>query len=114
MSARPPRANLASRAAESMRGLILLSLLVPAACHRSAADNQASRLENAASQSDPAAAQVLDNAAGAMRDSDAANAQSQAQDALQAAGNAQVEAPRPNVHASPHQAGDPVPPPKSE
>ena len=75
-----------------MRRVLMIPLLLLAACGQSAADDQADRLDNAAAQSDPAAAAVLENAADALRENEGGDPQAQAQNALQAAGNAQAGA----------------------
>ncbi len=86
----------------------LLALTLAGCGGNSAADNNAAALEAAAEQSTPEAADLLRNAA-----EQGANVQ----DAMQAAGNAQAEADRPQPApptqgAKPHAPGDPVPPPK--
>jgi hypothetical protein len=85
--------------------LALAAPLLLLACGQDgAADNNAAALERAADQSTPEAADILRNAA---------DSGGNVQEALQAAGNAQAAtvAP-PQQGAKPHEAGDPVPPPK--
>ena len=79
-------------------------LLLLAGCGQNGArDDNAAALERAAEQSTPEAADILRNAA---------DGGANVQDALQEAGNAQAETKGPPKAAKPHEAGDPVPPPK--
>ena len=85
----------------------LLAPLILAGCGQGGG-NEADALERAAEQSTPEAADVLRNAA---------DRGANVQDAMQAAGNAQAAAARPQAApptrgAKPHAPGDPVPPPK--
>lgn len=107
---------------KSATAIALISLVALSACGGSTpAENSAAQLEEAAEQSDPSAAPILENAADQIRDQNAGDANAAAQQALEQAGNVQAGTvsqtqtpPPPAVGAKPHQAGDPVPPPKTK